>query len=124
MSKPTVGSVGWIDLTVLNAIEVRDFYKHVVGWKHTDVPCGDHSDFCVGDDPENNPVAGICHALGENRNMPPQWLIYIVVADIDESIRQCEANGGTVEIPIRSASGGQIAVIRDPAGAVCALYEA
>jgi catechol-2,3-dioxygenase len=32
-SNPQVGTIGWVDLTVPNADEVRDFYMEVVGWK-------------------------------------------------------------------------------------------
>ena len=31
------GHVGWVDLTVDNATEVRDFYRAVVGWEYRDV---------------------------------------------------------------------------------------
>lgn len=124
MSKPPVGSVGWIDLTVDDAGGVKDFYRDVVGWDAASVPVDDYHDFCVGSDPENDPVAGICHARGVNKELPAQWLIYIVVADLDDSLQKCESAGGTVLSPARSMGGGRVSVIRDPAGAVCALYEA
>jgi predicted enzyme related to lactoylglutathione lyase len=69
------------------------------------------------------PVAGICHARGSNANLPPQWLIYITVADLDASLRQCLALGGQALSPVREAGSGRFVVIRDPAGAACALYQ-
>jgi predicted enzyme related to lactoylglutathione lyase len=39
-NRPEVGSVGWIDLTVPEAEEVRDFYSAVVGWKSEPVDIG------------------------------------------------------------------------------------
>ena len=68
-------------------------------------------------------VAGICHAKGENANLPPQWMIYITVDDLDESVAACERLGGQVICPPRSVGGGRCAVIRDPAGACAALYQ-
>jgi predicted enzyme related to lactoylglutathione lyase len=124
MSRPAVGSVGWIDLTVDDAEDVKDFYCDVVGWKDVPVPVDDYHDFCVGTDPQNAPAAGICHARGGNTGLPAQWLIYIVVADLNASLQKCEANGGTIVSGPRSAGGGTMAVIQDPAGAVCALYQA
>ena len=64
MSKPPVGSIGWIDLTVDDAASAKDFYRNVVGWNSVSVPVDDYHDYCVGVDPENNPTAGICHARG------------------------------------------------------------
>jgi len=68
------------------------------------------------------PVAGVCHARGENAGMPAQWLIYIVVENLDEALARCEAAGGTT-LHKRSMGSGGMAVIRDPAGAVCGLYQ-
>jgi predicted enzyme related to lactoylglutathione lyase len=123
MSKPAVGSIGWIDLTIGDAEGVKDFYCNVVGWEDVSVPVDDYHDFCVGTDPQNAPAAGICHARGSNAALPAQWLIYIVVADLADSLRKCESNGGKILSGPRSEGGGKIAVIQDPAGAVCALYQ-
>ena len=123
MPKPPVGSIGWIDLTAPDATKLRDFYKATIGWEHVEAPVDDYFDFCVGADPANDPVAGICHARGINKDLPAQWLIYIVVADIKVSLENCEANGGTILNPVRQMGEGKAAVIRDPAGAVCALFE-
>ena len=35
--KSSVGAITWTDLTVGNAVEIRDFYSRVVGWKHSAV---------------------------------------------------------------------------------------
>jgi uncharacterized protein len=50
--------------------------------------------------------------------------MYINVANLTKSIEQCNELGGAVIYGPRSMSGyGTMAVIRDPAGAVCALFE-
>lgn len=120
-----VGSIGWVDLTVEEASNLRDFYQKVVGWSVSSVPMGDYEDYCMhpaGD--EAGPVAGICHARGPNADLPPQWLIYLTVADLDASLAACSATGGAVVAGPRSLGGsGRVAVIRDPAGAVCALFQ-
>ena len=57
--------------------------------------------------------------------IPPVWMIYIVVADLDASLAQCRARGGEVVGEPREMGGvGRFAFIRDPAGAPCALFEA
>jgi predicted enzyme related to lactoylglutathione lyase len=124
-SKPAVGSISWFDLTVADATSVRDFYKAVVGWTTSDVAMGEYADYCMHPLAEGaGPVAGVCHARGENADLPPVWMLYITVADLDASVAECASRGGTVVRPPKSiGSYGRMAVIRDPAGAVCALFE-
>lgn len=70
-------------------------------------------------------VAGICHARGANSDIPPVWLLYFVVADMEAAIAAVQAHGGSVlRQPGVMGPMGRFAVIRDIAGAVCALYEA
>jgi uncharacterized protein len=118
---PRPGTITWQDLTVGNAVALRDFYAAVVGWTPKPVKMGDYADFTMNADGEA--IAGLCHARGGNADLPPQWLIYITVEDLDHSIEECERLGGTVIAPPRGLSGGRFCVIRDPAGAVCALYQ-
>jgi uncharacterized protein len=124
MSSPAVGTIGWIDLTVPNAVEVRDFYQAVAGWSVTEVPMGGYSDFCMLPAPDAAAAAGICHARGSNAGQPPQWLIYITVADIDASIARAVERGGTVLVGPKALGSARFCVIRDPAGAVAGLYQA
>ncbi len=118
------GSIGWIDLTVPDAERVRDFYQSVTGWAPSAVDMGGYNDFCMHPAAGAEPVAGICHARGENAAMPPQWLIYITVDDLDESVRRCAELGGKLCVPVRTmGASGRCCVIEDPAGAVAALFE-
>jgi predicted enzyme related to lactoylglutathione lyase len=120
--KPAVGTVGWIDLTVENAEEIMAFYNAVVGWTTSPVDMGDYSDFNMNTPESGEPVAGVCHARGGNADIPPHWMIYITVEDVDESITQCRERGGEVVVAPRDMGAhGRYCVIRDPAGAVAAL---
>lgn len=121
--KPAEGSIGWIDLTVEDAGRLRDFYREVAGWEAGDADMGGYSDYFMSP-PGGDAVAGVCHARGGNADLPPYWLIYIVVADLDQSIEGCRANGGEVIAGPKSMGDARYCVIRDPAGAVCALYQA
>lgn len=119
-----VGTIGWRDLTVPDADAVRDFYAAVAGWTFQPVDMGGYADYSMIPPGGGDPVAGICHARGINEGIPPQWLIYIVVADVDASVAACRARGGEVVAGPRSMGAARFAVIRDPAGAVCGLYQA
>ncbi len=119
-----IGSIGWMDLTVENADTVREFYSQVVGWKSTSLNMGDYEDYCMAEPGTDKTVSGICHARGGNTGFPPVWLIYINVADLNQSLARCAELGGEAVTPIRTYAGhGRYCVIRDPAGAFAALFE-
>lgn len=119
---PRVGTITWQDLTVEHAEKIRDFYAAVAGWKPEPLGMGSYTDFVMSDADGVN-VAGICHARGQNADLPPMWMIYITVDDLDHSIAECQRLGGSLIAAPRSYGGGRYCVIKDPAGAVCALYQ-
>jgi uncharacterized protein len=122
--KNDIGSISWIDLTIDGATSIREFYRKVTGWKTTDVEMGGYNDYCMNEPATGKAVAGICHARGENANLPPQWLIYINVEDLERSIASCVALGGKVVAgPKNMGKQGRFCVIQDPAGAVAALFQ-
>ena len=119
-----VGTIAWTDLSVPDAEGIREFYSKVVGWTSDPVPMGDYSDFNMMPPGGDAPVAGVCHARGTNADLPPVWLVYIVVEDLEKSLEACTEGGGEVLVgPKGIGPGSAYAVIRDPAGAVSALYQ-
>lgn len=119
-----VGTIGWFDISVPEAGPLKDFYSAVVGWTASELSMGDYADF-VMEAPGKGPVAGICHARGSNAKLPPVWLIYLYVADLDASLEACRARGGElISGPTDYGDAGRYAVIRDPSGAACALFQA
>lgn len=119
-----VGTIGWIDLTVEDAGALRRFYGEVAGWEAEPVDMGGYEDFDMVPAGGEGPVAGICHARGANAGIPPTWLVYITVDDLSRAMAACEEGGGEVVVPARRGDWGAYCVIRDPAGAVAALFEA
>lgn len=118
------GSIVWTDLTVEKAPAIVDFYQAVAGWQAEEVEVGDYHDYNMVLAEIGKAVAGICHAKGQNASLPPQWLIYIVVDDLDASMSECWAKGGRVLIgPKDVGPGERLCVIKDPAGAVAALIQ-
>jgi predicted enzyme related to lactoylglutathione lyase len=118
-----VGKIGWIDTTVDDADGLRDFYKSVVGWETDDISMGEYSDYVMKTPLSGEGVTGICHALGSNADLPKGWLIYIVVADVEQSAAACDAGGGKIVLEPRGLAGGRFCVIEDPSGAVAGLYQ-
>lgn len=122
-SKKRIGSIGWLDLTVSDASGLRDFYCDVIGWQPQALSMGEYSDFAMLSPDDGEAVAGICHALGSNADLPSQWLVYIIVENVEQSARRCVANGGTLLVDPRALAGGRFCVIEDPQGAVLALFQ-
>ncbi len=120
---PPVGSVSWIDMTVDDADSLRDFYKAVVGWETDDVSMGDYADYVMKAPASGEGVAGVCHARGSNADLPGGWLIYITVADVEQSAAKVSELGGKVIVAPRGLAGGRFCVIEDPGGAIAALYQ-
>lgn len=119
----STGSISWIDLTVPDAVKIREFYSEVVGWRTEPVSMGEYDDFNMIRPSSSEAVAGVCHARGGNADLPAKWLIYITVDNLDDSIARCEELGGQVIAGPRNYGGeGRFCVIEDPAGAVAALY--
>ena len=119
------GRIAWLDLTVPEASETRDFYRDVVGWSVEDVEMNDESGryadyaLCTTD---GTAVAGVCHARGVNAGLPPVWLICLPVGDLDESLSRVREEGGEVVEARRGKAGSYTyAVVRDPVGVCVAL---
>ena len=120
-----IGEMVWMDLTVGNASEVKGFYQNVIGWKSDAIAMnnGEYNDFSMNLASNNEAVTGICHAKGPNADMPAAWLPYFLVADINDSVEQVSGQGGELVTPIKSMGSDKYVVIKDPAGAMCALYQ-
>jgi len=115
-----IGRIEWLDLTVGDAPRIRDFYADVVGWKPADVDMGSYADYCMNL-PTGDTIAGVCHARGENANLPPQWLVYVRVDSVQDSADACIKKGGKILDGPRRMGGNDFCVIEDPLGAVMAL---
>ena len=120
-SPSKIGKIEWIDLTVDEASRMRDFYCSVVGWSSTEEDMGSYSDYNINLPGTTNNIAGVCHARGPNANLPAQWLIYVRVNSVSDSIEKCERLGGSIIDGPRRMGNQRFCVIKDPAGAVMAL---
>lgn len=117
---PVPGTIVWHDLTVPDAESVRDFYTQVVGWTSTGQNMGGYEDYNIFAS-NGECVAGVCHARGVNAKVPPQWLLYVAVPDVEAAAKRCVELGGKVLDGPRPMGAQTLCVIQDPAGAVLAL---
>lgn len=123
MKEKKVGQILWHDLTVENAGKVSDFYQQVIGWEKEGLSMGNYDDFIIKNPDDNAVIAGICHAKGVNKDLPAQWLMYITVENLDESMETCKKLGGKVLGEKRKMGEDYYCLIQDPAGAFVMLCE-
>ncbi|MCZ7603925.1 MAG: VOC family protein [Melioribacteraceae bacterium] len=122
--KFAAGSVGWVDITVEDADKLKIFYEDVVGFKSAPVSMGEYNDFTMISRDDDIPYAGVCNNKGTNKGLPPYWLVYFNVSDIEQSCKRVVELGGELLFEPKIMGGyGKYCVIKDPAGAYCALFE-
>ena len=69
---------------------------------------------------------GRAHAFGSHMggpNVPPHWLAYIAVSDVDGVTEKAETLGGKVMVPaMEIPKVGRFSVVQDPTGAVLSPF--
>lgn len=108
----------WFELVTPDAKASEAFYKAIVGWttEASSGPNGPYTIFKTGE----FPVGGML----EMKDVPPGWLGYIGVDDVDAYVRKVEAAGGTICKPPQDIPGvGRFAVVADPQGATFILFK-
>ena len=108
------GSFVWYELISPDPDAAARFYGEVVGWQSRDagVEGMDYRLFSIG----GEDVAGFMAAPGPD--MPPGWIGYVGVDDVDAAVARIVAAGGAVHMPAMDLQGvGRMAIVADPQGA-------
>ena len=119
----THGKFVWYELMTTDMKAAEEFYKDVVGWTSEDSGNKEmHYTLFLAD---GTRVAGLMTmpdgAL--KMNVPPAWLGYIAVDDVDASAKKLAELGGTVHHEPEDIPGiGRFAIVTDPHGATFALF--
>lgn len=95
----------------------------LLGGEKEGMSMGDYEDFIIKTPDDKEVVAGICHARGVNKDLPAQWLMYIKVTNLEESLSICKKLGGKVLGDKRKMGEEYYCLIEDPAGAYVMLFE-
>ncbi|OHV75476.1 VOC family protein [Ensifer sp. LCM 4579] len=118
------GKFVWYELMTTDTKAAEAFYKKVVGWSARDagMPGIDYTLFSIGD----HQVAGLM-TMPEgalDMNVPPAWLGYVAVDDVDATAAKLSGKGGTVHREPDDIPGvGRFAIVTDPHGAAFALFK-
>jgi predicted enzyme related to lactoylglutathione lyase len=115
------GQFVWYELTTPDPVAAQKFYTPLTGWG-TQAFDKDYTMFTT----RGVPVAGIFKLGPEQRQqgIPPNWMPYVDVDNVDESARKVTSLGGKVFVgPQDVPNVGRFAVVQDPQGAVFGIYK-
>jgi len=121
--QPKAGEFCWNELATANVQGAKDFYGKVFGWQFTDHDMGDMTYTMIKHN--NKECAGIWSIpKDKEKQIPPHWLAYILVDNLDKSLEKALQHGASVVKPATNAGDfGRFAVITDPTGAHVALWQ-
>lgn len=110
-------SLVWNELQTNDREGARAFYRQVFDWDEKLDPSG----YLMWADGER--VYCGCMSIGEDwGEVPPHWLVYFLVDDLDAAAARVVELGGVVHHgPSDAGNLGRLAVVGDPQGAVFAL---
>lgn len=118
------GSFTWTELNTRDLAGSKAFYESVFGWaaetSGEDSPMP-YTEFKVGGDS----VAG-CMTMAEQvpADVPPYWMPYVEVDDVDGAAERASSLGASVVVPATDFPGGRFAIVSDPQGAMLGLMHA
>lgn len=118
------GAMTWTELATRDTEGAKKFYTSLFGWKEkTSSGAGmTYTEFSV----DETPFAGMMEMNAQMVGMgvPPHWLTYFQVADVDASANTAKGLEATLVVPpMDIPNTGRFSVIRDPHGAVFAIYK-
>jgi predicted enzyme related to lactoylglutathione lyase len=121
---PKTGEMSWHELATTDRQVAFDFYSKLFGWETT-------SEMDMGPDlgvyqmygRQGVPLGGI-YNIPSGQPMPPSWLSYTRVDDLNATVDRVKSAGGQVVTgPMEVPGGDTIAVCIDPQGAAFAVHQ-
>jgi uncharacterized protein len=118
-----VGEASWHELMTTDAPAALKFYSEVFGWQPSEAmdmgPMGKYHMF-------NRPhgmIGGMMNKPPELAHVPPHWMIYFRVADINAAVERIKASGGQIlNGPMEVPGGDWVVNALDPQGGAFSLH--
>ena len=117
---PQYGQFCWNELMTPDTKKAKEFYASLFGWKTEDHKMPDHVYSMIKDN-----YGGMMQTpKGKEKEIPPHWMSYVNVQDVEASVKKAKSLGAEVKVPVSVAGEyGRFAVIKDPTGAVLGLWQ-
>jgi predicted enzyme related to lactoylglutathione lyase len=118
---PKIGLFSWNELMTSDTKKACDFYTRLLGWTTTEMDMGSAGKYTVfkaGD----TQVGGMMAIQKEWGNVPPHWMSYLTVKDVDDTAKKAEQLGAKILVPPTDIPGiGRFCTFCDPTGAAISV---
>ena len=121
----TTGTVCWLELGTSDLAGAKKFYGEVFGWRFHDNDMGGGMVYSMFPSTDHG-TGGAYELMPDMKAMgvPPHWLAYFLVSDVDARAAKAKALGGKILKEPGDVPGmGRFVVIQDPIGAAFALWQ-
>lgn len=114
------GSACWVDLTTPDTERAQKFYSELFGW----TTGADKDSGYIHIQNGEEYIGGMQSSAQRNAQAPPHWMIYFLASDCDAFAGKAKDLGGQVLLPPTEMENvGRMGILRDPQGAVFALFQ-
>jgi predicted enzyme related to lactoylglutathione lyase len=120
------GQFCWADLGTTDVAAAKKFYRSIFGWSARDIPMGEGSVYSMLEIKGKEICALYPMDSGQKKaKVPPFWLPYIAVANVDRTVKKAKAAGAILCLDPHDVPGaGRMAILQDPTGARFAIWQA
>ncbi len=115
------GALAWSEVNTRDAVAAASFYGKVFGLREERLEMGGAPYHMLHT--ADGPACGALQMTAEWGDMPPHWMTYFAVADVDAAKRAVLEAGGAVPFGPFDSPYGRIIVVTDPQGAAVSLIE-
>jgi predicted enzyme related to lactoylglutathione lyase len=121
----TTGRFGWNELATTDPAAARKFFGGLLGWSYDEMPMPGGGGSYVIAKAGGQRVAGMFKMTGDDfKGVPPHWMGYITVANVDALAKKAPSLGGKLMMPPTDIPNvGRFCIINDPTGATVALMQ-
>ena len=125
IDKHPAGSFCWIELATTDQTAAKKFYGAIFGWTPNDMPMGPNEFYTIFRLDGRDAAAGYTLRADQvAQHVPPHWMLYIQVDNVDASAAKVPQLGGKIIVaPFDVMDAGRMAVIQDPTGAYFCLWQ-
>ncbi len=117
---PRPGTFCWDELHTRDLDRAKKFYTTTFGWAGKGSGEGDMQYWHWTSDGKD--IGGMTSHMG-GPNVPPHWLAYTAVSDVDAMTKKVGTLGGKIMMPaMEIAKVGKFSVVQDPTGGAFSLF--
>jgi len=119
--KDETGAIMWTELLTNAAEDATKFYSDLLGMSSSKMPGPvDYTMLKVG----GTDVAGVMAITDEMGPVPPHWMVYFGIDDVDAAASKVESLGGSIMVPPADIPYiGRFAGLKDPQGSVFFIFK-